>query len=171
MVALYISGLTLLPRRSIMDKKDKVADKRKFKRFDVKEGAFAVLCYKPTIMGQIINMSINGLGVIYKGKRLPESSQIDMFIKTAGFNLEEIPVKTISDHKIGGKFPFRSANIWHRSIQFGELTDEQKSQLGQFLELYTSMIKRSEDDRRQGQDSAYDGPERRSGTDRRDETD
>ena len=150
-----------------MAQKDSSADKRKFKRFDVKEGAFTVLSYKPTIMGQIVNMSEDGIAVIYKGKRLPESVEIDMFIKDAGFYLDEIPVKTISDYKIGGKFPFRSANIWHRSLQFGELPDEKKSQLAQFLELYTSMQKRSTDDRRQAQDPDYKGPERRAGSERR----
>jgi len=153
-----------------MGQKDKEADKRKFKRFDVKEGAFAVLRYKPTIMGQIVNMSSNGIAVIYKGKRLSKSSEIDMFIKDAGFYLDEIPVKTISDHKIGGRFPFRSESLWHRSIQFGELSEEQESQIAHFLEYYTAMIKRSDGNRRQGGDPNYDGPERRSGADRRSRT-
>ncbi len=73
-----------------MGQKDKEADKRKFKRFDVKEGAFVVLSYKPTIMGQIVNMSSNGIAVIYKGKRLSKSSEIDMFIKDAGFYLDHL---------------------------------------------------------------------------------
>ena len=154
-----------------MEKKGKTDDKRKQKRFEVKDGAFTVLSYKPTVMGQIINMSAEGLAVTYKGKRLKESAEIDMFISDAGFYLDQIPVKTISDHKIAGKFLLSSEKIWQRSMQFGELADDQKSQLDEFLTHYTSMMKRSEEDRRQLHGTEYTGQDRRNGIDRRDEKD
>jgi hypothetical protein len=154
-----------------MEKKEKIDEKRKHKRFEVKDGAFTVLNYKPTVMGQIINMSTEGLAVTYKGKRLKKSVEIDLFISDAGFYLDQIPVKTISDHKIAGKFLFGSDKIWQRSMQFSELTDDQKTQLDEFLNLYTSMMKRSEEDRRQFHDPEYTGPDMRNGLDRRDEED
>ena len=152
-----------------MKKDERTDEKRKRKRFDVKDGAYGVLNYKPTVMGQIINMSMDGLAVIYKGKRLKDSSEVDLFISDAGFYLDQIPVKTISDHKLSGKFPFSSKTIWQRCLQFGELTGEQKTQLEHFLQCYTSMVERSKEDRRQFNDSQYTGAERRNGTDRRSE--
>jgi len=152
-----------------MEKKEKTDDKRKHKRFEVKDGAFTVLSYQPTVMGQIINMSTEGVAATYKGKRLKESIEIDLFISDAGFYLDQIPVKTISDHKIAGKFLSGSKKIWQRSMQFGELTDDQKSQLDEFLNLYTSMMQRSGEDRRQFHDHEYAEPDRRNGIDRRDE--
>ena len=152
-----------------MEKKGKTDDKRKHKRFEVKDGAFTVLSYKPTVMGQIINMSEEGLAVTYKGKRIKESAEIDLFISDAGFYLDQIPVKTVSDHKIAGKFLFGSEKIWQRSMQFGALTDDQQSQLDEFLIHYTSMMQRSEEDRRQFHDPGYTEPDRRNGIDRRDE--
>ena len=152
-----------------MEKKEKTDDKRKHKRFEVKDGAFTVLSYQPTVMGQIINMSAEGLAVTYKGKRLKESAEIDMFISDAGFYLDQIPVKTVSDHKIAGKFLLSSKKIWQRSMQFGELTDDQQSQLDEFLIHYTSMMTRSEEDRRQFHAPEYTEQDRRHGIDRRDE--
>jgi hypothetical protein len=152
-----------------MEKKGKTDDKRKRKRFKVKDGAFTVLSYKPTVMGQIINMSEEGLAVTYKGKRLKKSAEIDLFISDAGFYLDQIPVKTVTDHKIAGKFLFRSEKIWQRSMQFGALTDDQQSQLDEFLIHYTSMMQRSEEDRRQFHDPGYTEPDRRNRIDRRDE--
>jgi len=152
-----------------MEEKEKIDDKRKHKRFEVKDGAYTVLSYKPTVMGQIINVSAEGVAATYKGKRLKESFEIDLFISDAGFYLEQIPVKTVSDHKIAGKFLSGSKKIWQRSLQFGELTDDQKSQLDEFINLYTSMMQRSGEDRRQSQDPEYTGPDRRNGIDRRDE--
>lgn len=154
-----------------MGKDKKTDEQRKHKRFDVKDGAYSVLGYKPTVMGQIINMSMDGLAVIYKGKRLKESFEVDLFISDAGFYLDQIPVKTISDHKLSGSFPFSSKTIWQRSMQFGELTEEQKSQMEHFIQCYTSMIERSDKDRRQFKDPQYAGPERRGGGDRRGEED
>ena len=120
-----------------MGKNEKADEQRKHKRFDVKDGAYSVLSYKPTVMGQIVNVSMDGLAVTYKGKRIKESSEVDLFISDAGFYIEQIPVKTISDHKLEGKFLFSSKTVWQRSLQFGDLTDDQKSQLKQFLQLYT----------------------------------
>jgi hypothetical protein len=154
-----------------MEKKEKTDDKRKHKRFEVKDGAYTVLSYQPTVMGQIINISEKGVAATYKGKRLKESTEIDLFISDAGFYLEQIPVKTISDLKIAGKFLSGSKKIWQRSLQFGELTDDQKSQLDEFIKLYTSMMLRSEGDRREFQDPEYTEPDRRKGIDRRDEKD
>jgi len=155
----------------MMKKDERADDKRGRKRFDVKDGAYSVLNYNPTVMGQIINMSMDGLAVIYKGKRLKDSFEVDLFISDAGFYLDQIPVKTISDHKLSGKFPFSSKTIWQRSLQFGELTEDQKTQLEHFLQCYTSMIERSEGDRRQFIDSQYNGADRRNGSERRSEED
>ena len=152
-----------------MEKKEKTDDKRKHKRFEVKDGAYTVLSYKPTVMGQIINVSEKGVAATYKGKRLKKSFEIDLFISDAGFYLEQIPVKTVYDHKIAGKFLFGSEKIWQRSMKFGELTDDQQFQLDEFLKLYTSMMQRSEEDRRQFHEPEYTGPDRRKGIDRRDE--
>lgn len=152
-----------------MEKNEKADEQRKHKRFDVKDGAYSVLGYQPTVMGQIINISMDGLAVTYKGKRLKESNEVDLFISDAGFYIDQIPVKTISDHKLVGKFLFSSKTVWQRSLQFGDLTDDQKSQLKQFLQHYTSMMERSDKDRRQFNDPQYSGPERRTGSDRRGE--
>lgn len=150
-----------------MKETGKADEQRKHKRFDVKDGAYSVLGYQPTVMGRIVNISMDGLAVTYKGKRLKESSEVDLFISDAGFYIDQIPVKTISDHKLEGKFLFSSKTVWQRSLQFGDLTDEQKSQLKQFIKLYTSMVERTEKERRQLSDPQYSGPERRSGSDRR----
>lgn len=146
---------------------EKMKDKRRRPRFQVQDGAYTVLGYQPTIMGQIINISTDGLAVIYEGKRLEASAEIDLFISDAGFYLEQIPVKIISDYKVAGGFPFVSKTKWQRSMQFAKLNDDQKSQLEHFIQCYTSMIKRSGKDRRQFDDPQYDGPERRCCVDRR----
>ncbi len=43
----------------------KMIEQRKHKRFYVKNGTYAMLKYKPTLMGQITNMSKDGLAIRY----------------------------------------------------------------------------------------------------------
>lgn len=150
-----------------MEKQEILSEKRKLKRFDVKDGAFSVISYSPTVMAEIVNLSMEGLAVLYQGKRLKPSTEVDLFISDAGFYLEQLPVKTVADHKRSGAFPFSSKTVWQRCIQFGDLTDAQNAELKKFLEHYTSMVKRSGKDRRDVRGHRYEGPERRSGADRR----
>ena len=150
-----------------MEKTENRIEKRKLKRFEVKDGAYSVISFNPTIMAEIVNLSMEGLAVLYKGKRLKASTEVDLFISDAGFYLEQLPVKTVTDHKKAGSFPFSSKTVWQRCIQFGELTDDQKSELKNFLHHYTSMANRSDKDRRDARKPRYSGPERRSGVDRR----
>jgi len=147
---------------------EKTVEKRKHKRFKVRSGAYTVLNYDPPIMAQLINMSKDGIAVRYtsEGEQLGASPEIDIFKADVGFYLNKIPVKTISESKISGAFPSTSKTIWQRSLQFGDLTDKQLSQLDHFIQNYT-MIMRSDRDRRQLQDPQYSGPERRSGIERR----
>lgn len=152
-----------------MEKTEKTIEKRKNKRFQVKDGAYTILSYNPTIMGQIINVSKDGLAVRYTGKRklLSDSNEIDMFRSNVGFYLEKIPVKTILEYKISGKLPFSPKKKWQRQVQFIDLTNDQMVQIDHFLQNYTSMITRSDNDRRQCKDPQSSGPERRSGVARR----
>ena len=151
----------------------KMIEQRKHKRFCVQNGTYAMLKYKPAMMGQITNMSKDGLAIRYIDgeQQLSDSDVLDIFMTDSSFYIEKLPVKTISDHKIAGKFLSGSKKIWQRRMQFGELTDDQRSQMDEFINLYTSMMQRSEEDRRQSHDPEYTEPDRRNGIDRRDEKD
>ena len=154
-------------------KRKEMLERRKHKRFKVQIGTFAVLGGPPwphsTKVGQIIDIGRDGLAFHYVTSEGGSNGSFELGILFAyhGFYCDKVPVKTISDHKLVGKFLFSSKTIWQRSLQFGDLTNDQKSQLKQFLQHYTSMVERSEKERRQLSDPQYSGPERRSGSDRR----
>lgn len=147
---------------------EKTVERRKHKRFKVRSGAYTVLNYDPPIMGQLINMSKDGIAVLYtiEKEQLSASSEIDIFRADVGFYLNKIPVKTISESKISGELPPTSKTIWQRGLQFGSLTNNQLSRLDHFIQNHT-MIMRSDKDRRQFQDPQYSGPERRGALERR----
>ena len=122
-----------------MKNMQKLLEQRKHKRFAVKDDAYAVLKYKPTKMGQIINMSRDGPAVRYSsnGQQLSESSELDIFIVDSNFYIETIQAKIISDFAIADKTPFSSPKNRQRCFQFGEIKSHQLFQLDYLLQNYT----------------------------------
>ena len=120
-------------------------EKRSHKRLQAKDGVYAIIKYKPTILGQIINISKDGMAVRYSsnGQQLSESSELDIFIINSNFYIEKIQIKFISDFEIADKFPFSSQKNRQRCFQFGEMKSCQLFQLDYLLQNYTK--KRSSD--------------------------
>ena len=84
-----------------MPKTKKMIEQRKHKRFYVQRGTYAMLKYKPAVMGQIMNMSKDGLAIRYNDgeQQLSDSSVLDIFMTESSFYIEKLQVKTISDFK------------------------------------------------------------------------
>ena len=109
------------------------------KQFQVKDGAYAVIRYKPFEMGKIMNISRNGLTVSYlsNGQQLNETSELDIFIIDSNYYIEKIRVNTISDFELTDKDGFSSNKIRQRCFQFGKMKSGQLFYLDYFLENFT----------------------------------
>jgi len=148
-------------------------EKRNHKRFQVKNRAYAVIGSDYNIMGFIKDISKGGLAFQYiaNGNELNGFIEMNIFVGSNGYHLKDVPFKAISDFKLDKKLPFSIITLRRCGGQFGNLTNDQTFQLNHFLQDYTSLIKRSDKDRRQFTDPNYRDPERRSGIDRRSEKD
>jgi hypothetical protein len=147
----------------------KFVEKRKHKRFQVKSRAYAVIGADYNIMGLITDIGKGGLAFQYiaNGNQLNGLLDMNIFVGGNGYHVNDLPFKAISDFTLEKKLPFSIISLRRCSGEFGNLTKNQTSQLNYFLKNYTSLDKRSDKNRRQFMDSDYDGPERRSGIDRR----
>jgi hypothetical protein len=116
-----------------------ITDRRKHQRFKAREGSFAALQPSQAV-GEITNISKDGLAVHYAlYDRVSEaSSEVMIFFATDRFQLKKIPCKTISDFQIEESQPFSSISMRRCGLQFGGLTEEQKSQLEYFIDNYTA---------------------------------
>ena len=112
---------------------------RKQKRFHADNRMYAVLEYKPALMGRIINISKTGFAVLYpsNGQRLSESLEVDIYRLDSAFYMEKIKIKTVSDFEIDTAYGFGLGKIRQRSMQFGEMKPIQMFQLNYFLQNYT----------------------------------
>jgi hypothetical protein len=120
------------------NKKNRIGQRDQTK-FQVKDGVYAVLSYKPFETGKIMNISKNGLTVSYlsNGQQLNETSELDIFIIDSNYYIEKIRVNTISDVELTDKDGFSSNKIRQRCFQFGKMKSGQLFYLDYFLENFT----------------------------------
>jgi hypothetical protein len=122
-----------------MKNTERPVEKRRHHRLQTIDGIYAIINYKPTIFGQIVNISKDGMAVRYSsnGKQLNVPSESDVFIIDSNFYIEKIQIKIVSDFEIGDKLPFSSQKNRQRCFQFGKMKSSQHFQLDYLLQNYT----------------------------------
>ena len=111
-------------------------DRRRDKRYMVKEGAFTVNSKKS---GMITDISTGGLTFRYVDRKTwqGDSQELDIVFDADDFYLDKIPFKTVSDFITSGELPDKAKVIKRHSVSFGKLTPGQMEQLQYFIDHYT----------------------------------
>jgi hypothetical protein len=150
-----------------MTNSNEFIERRKWTRFKVREGAFVAIKSDHYVVGPIHDISKNGFGFRYIGKKgqIHGPLEVDIFFCGHGFYLQKVKAETISDFKIDKKVPSSYSAVRYCSAQFCELTNDQISNLENFIKNFAN--RRSGEDRRKLPHTQYSGPERRKGVDRR----
>lgn len=114
------------------------ADKRRFRRFQAPQNAFALLKGPDGRLGQIIDISKGGLSFRYVGNGGPpkRSFQMDIFLANNGFHLEKVSFRTVSDFEVTKQGLAKSVIMRRRGVQFDELNQDDVSRLEYFIENY-----------------------------------
>lgn len=120
-----------------------MVERRKHKRFDAPSDAVVFLRTSwPdfTIVGTIIDISTCGLAFFYTAasKQKDESCKLDIILAGPRFSLGKVPFKTISDFEISMECPVGFMAPRRRGVQFGDLTDNQKLELEDFIQSCTA---------------------------------
>ncbi|MBU4185026.1 MAG: PilZ domain-containing protein [Desulfobacteraceae bacterium] len=123
-----------------IDRKTIKAEKRKLKRFKTKNLSFALLkssFYEE--LGEIVDISKGGLAFqcLVGEDRIKEPVELDIILAGNGFHIKKIPCKTISDFEMTNKIYFSSLKMRRHSIKFGELDNNQISELDYFIKQHT----------------------------------
>ena len=118
-------------------------EKRKFTRFKIKDLSFALLksdSYEE--LGNIIDISKGGLAFQYLvgENQIKEAFELDIILASNDFHIKKLPCKTISDFEMTNKIYFSSLKMKRHSIKFGELDNNQKSELDYFIKQYTISV-------------------------------
>jgi hypothetical protein len=120
-------------------------ERRKHKRFQVQNGAFAevrAISWPRSTkrLGRITDIGMGGLAFTYIASEEPlnGSVQLSIFLGGNRFDLREIPFETIWDIDTQ-EVRFRSLTMRQSGVQFGELTPHQISQLKYFIQNHTTV--------------------------------
>ncbi len=113
-------------------------EQRKYKRFQVKDCAFAIPSAHRRKLWQILDISKGGLAFQYVAneERLYDSPDLDIAYSRASFYLEKMPFKVISDLELENDIRWSSLKLRRFGVQFGELTENQESLLEDFIQKY-----------------------------------
>ena len=114
-------------------------DRRKRKRLRVQDGVFVILSPSDAGVGRVIDISMDGLSFDYVTTQDPsgEPTELEIFVTDSAFRLYKIPCKTITDLKTF-EIPQTRSHRRRVGIQFGDLTERQKSQMEYFIQKYTT---------------------------------
>ena len=113
-----------------------LAEKRRFRRFQAPQNAFAFLRGQEGKLGQIIDISKGGLAFRYvaHGGQTNGSIQLDIFLANNGFHLEKITFITVSDFEVTVQGLSKSVIMRRCGVQFDELSQNHASRLQYFIE-------------------------------------
>jgi hypothetical protein len=123
------------------------AERRQHKRFQVHDGAFAVLRPRSDILGQVIDIvgqivDISRGGLMFRyiasENRSHEPFQLDIALAGDDFRLDKIPFKAVSDMDMADALSFSPTTMRRQGVQFGALTHDQKAQMEYFIRNHTT---------------------------------
>ncbi len=121
-----------------MDSRGQI-ERRKHRRLQVQDIAFAVLRDQGRQLGQIMDISMGGLAFNYiaGGGNADSAFELDILLAYKGLYMKKIQFKTISDFQIANKSPFSPITMRRHGVKFGELTPKQTSMLKNFIQEHT----------------------------------
>ncbi|MBU0674671.1 MAG: PilZ domain-containing protein [Proteobacteria bacterium] len=108
-------------------------ERRQYKRYPVRDGAYTANATKP---GRIIDIGLGGLACQYIDRKLwpNQTHSMDLIYgEDNAVRIINIPYRVVSEHPVKDEHRFDSTIIKRQSIQFGELTRQQISELEEFI--------------------------------------
>lgn len=124
-----------------MQTSSQLAERRRDKRYKVPDGGVALVTPPgphSTIVGDIIDVSMNGLSFQYLADKAIPAGATELTIASARDKsyLRGLPVRAVSDFEIA-KVPFSSLSPRRHGLEFGDLTPEQVAHLEKFIATHT----------------------------------
>ena len=115
------------------------AERRKQRRFKVKDNTFAVINPDPVKMVPIVDIAMGGMGIYVDNEAIwmSDCSKLEIMAADCSFYLDNLPFEIITNSKA---FPWDVSNMLdgrRYSLKFGNLRPAQKSRLKYFMRNYT----------------------------------
>jgi hypothetical protein len=124
-------------RHKRLDAEDrrKRPDRRSSERYRVKDGIFAVLIANKDKLGQIKDISLQGLSFRYvnSDKYTKEPGELKIIIAGCGLYMDKLAIETVSDFEIKGGFSISPLKLRQTAVKFVNLSAEQRNRIEAFI--------------------------------------
>ena len=113
-------------------------NRRKENRYRVRDGVFAIDINEPQRLGEIIDISRSGIAFRYMDgtDNFKAATGLNIFSSTHSLFLTNFPFEMVSDIQIEGH-PTSAIHMRRHSGKFTALSEEQKGQLDDFIDLHS----------------------------------
>jgi hypothetical protein len=148
--SIYVQGVTSMGdrrskperrhfKRSAEAKIRRVSDRRRKKRYQVRQGAFAALVNGSQRLGQIKDISLVGLSFRYIDSREKPGTKgvLKILLAGEGLFLDNLPFKPVRDVAIENSSPFSTVKMRQMHVAFGDLGPRELSLLDEFILNHT----------------------------------
>ena len=114
-------------------------DRRKLPRYKAANGAYAAIRKSTNRLGQIKDISLGGLAFKYLANEGSTNGAraLDIFVTKHNFYIKDIPIHFVRDTQLDKESPFSTVPVRQHGVQFGDLSEEQRSQLNHLLQHHT----------------------------------
>lgn len=111
-------------------------EKRKHKRYKMRDGTYALLRTSARKIGQLIDLSLSGLAFTYFSTNgaAPDSDGLDL-LAAGNIHLQDIPYQTVSDFVLPNEQPFSQIIMRRRCIKFKALPPEIATSIEQIIQI------------------------------------
>ncbi len=115
-------------------------NKRKFKRYKAKPGAYALIRPKCGKLGQILEISRKGLSFSYieNTDNIPNNPILDILFIHNEFYIDKILFTPVFDYILPKQFPTSMLNMRKQGLRFDNLSSSDKNKINYFIKKYTS---------------------------------
>lgn len=115
-------------------------ERRKHERFAARDDVVAALRSSlERKVGLVMNVSRGGLAFRYieSSEMVAEPFELDLKLGETGVDLKGVPVRLVTDTGMANEFSFSLIPLKKCSVQFGQMTCKQTSNLDFFLQYHT----------------------------------
>lgn len=113
-------------------------ERRKYNRFRVPLGVFLSFSPDDSRLGEVIDISMNGLAYRYLAtdEEPNRARRLNIFLTEDESYMNDVPFETVSDFRTWD-IPFTPVTVRRSGVQFGELIHSQMSRLQYLIENHT----------------------------------
>ena len=117
----------------------KKSERRKENRFHIEDGAYAILNQDVSLLGNIIDISKNGISFSYLGseKISDREMDIDLFMYHHNYYLDRIPARLVSNFRINNISLFSFVTLMRCCLEFREMPEDKRAEVDHFISNYT----------------------------------